>query len=383
MLQNLPVKKLLLLLFLLQSGKIFSQSKFTIEGTTNKVTNGRAVITGNKQLFPYNSKQDTVTITNHSFKFEGVLKYTEQHRIIILQGVKEVLLTEPFFVGSGHQQINIDTATEIHDVLDVGIGVILVGSEANNEYINKYLPIYDELSSHYSALYTARRKCSSIADKQARNGCFLQADKMKYIIRNSRDSILFNYVKSNPQSPILPAVLFAAITDHGYSPYFQTALTSMVNYIPLQTNTYLSNFLTRQKLKAPGNLFPLNNFVKAKLGANYNKPKYTLVEFWYSSCIPCIAQFVQIKEIYQKFKSKGFEVVGIAVDTKDKLVNLKNVIKKNDYTWKHVSDMGGVKTRSMDVMMFPTSFLLDAEGRIIKMNMPVSLIDSFLEEKLL
>lgn len=42
--------------------------------------------------------------------------------------------------------------------------------------------------------------------------------------------------------------------------------------------------------------------------------KYTLVDFWASFCQPCLEVFPIYKELYEVYKNKGFELVGISGD---------------------------------------------------------------------
>ncbi|WP_167516715.1 thioredoxin domain-containing protein [Hydrotalea flava] len=38
-------------------------------------------------------------------------------------------------------------------------------------------------------------------------------------------------------------------------------------------------------------------------------PAYTRIDFWYSSCCPCLEQFELLKPVYLQYHSKQFEMV--------------------------------------------------------------------------
>lgn len=46
------------------------------------------------------------------------------------------------------------------------------------------------------------------------------------------------------------------------------------------------------------------------------KKNYVLLEFWGSWCSPCRAEHPDLISLYQKYRSKGFEIIGIADDDK-------------------------------------------------------------------
>src|SRR5260221_342289 len=50
------------------------------------------------------------------------------------------------------------------------------------------------------------------------------------------------------------------------------------------------------------------------------KGKVVLVEFWSTSCGPCVAEMPSVKAAYQKFHDRGFEVVGINLDDKESVL---------------------------------------------------------------
>ena len=46
------------------------------------------------------------------------------------------------------------------------------------------------------------------------------------------------------------------------------------------------------------------------------KGKYTLIDFWASWCTPCLLQIPDLKEAYAEYHPKGFEILGVSVDSK-------------------------------------------------------------------
>ena len=62
--------------------------------------------------------------------------------------------------------------------------------------------------------------------------------------------------------------------------------------------------------------------------------------------------------------------------------NWKKVIAKNNITWQNLLDENGNISKKYSINKFPTNFLLDSEGKIIKRDIPQEELEKFLEENL-
>jgi thiol-disulfide isomerase/thioredoxin len=95
------------------------------------------------------------------------------------------------------------------------------------------------------------------------------------------------------------------------------------------------------------------------------KGKVVLVEFWSTSCGPCIAEMPTVKAVYEKFHNRGFEVVAISLD--DKESGLRRFIKEKELPWpQHFDGKGwgnefGVR---YGIFSIPTMWLVDKEGKL-------------------
>ena len=98
--------------------------------------------------------------------------------------------------------------------------------------------------------------------------------------------------------------------------------------------------------------------------------KVVLVDFWASWCGPCRKENPHVVKLYEKYKSEGFDVLGVSLDrTKDKWLS---AIKKDGLEWHHVSDLKGWKNqvaKQYSVSSIPHTILLDREGKILARNM--------------
>lgn len=98
--------------------------------------------------------------------------------------------------------------------------------------------------------------------------------------------------------------------------------------------------------------------------------KLVLIDFWASWCGPCRAEGKNVKAIYDDYRDKGFDVLGVSLDSD--LEAWKKAIKDDGMEWGQVSDLKGWKTPMAELYGFmgiPATYLVDGEGRIVAKNL--------------
>lgn len=112
------------------------------------------------------------------------------------------------------------------------------------------------------------------------------------------------------------------------------------------------------------------------------KGKVVLIDFWASWCKPCRAENPNVVRLYNKYKSKGFDIFSVSLD---KNVNKwKSAIIKDNLTWdNHVSDLLGWNTSVTSLYNFsgiPHTVLIDREGNIIASKLRGPALEAKLKE---
>lgn len=97
--------------------------------------------------------------------------------------------------------------------------------------------------------------------------------------------------------------------------------------------------------------------------------KYVLIDFWASWCHPCREENPNLKTAYEKYKSKGFNILGVSLDgvSFGSKASWMQAIKKDGLPWVQVSDLKGSNDATVpyNVTAIPRNFLIDPDGKII------------------
>ncbi len=117
-----------------------------------------------------------------------------------------------------------------------------------------------------------------------------------------------------------------------------------------------SKFIYFEQKDTASNIVKIENF----------KAKYLLINFWSSSCGPCRKEHQELIKIYEEYKQKGFETLGISLDySKQAWIN---AIIKGSLPWINVSDLSGNYNKILEyysIDYIPYNILINDKHEII------------------
>jgi peroxiredoxin len=247
-----------------------------------------------------------------------------------------------------------------------------------NGYLNK-LDSISKIAESLNTLYNEANKRSfslpidkrEDANKEV-SELAISSVKASQLLDSMKTRLVVQYMVAHPLS--YPA-LYETYIKRG-----KISINTLTN-IYRNLNSYLQNlnygkllgkYIESYKGITLGQLAPdftLKDTNGKSISLNSYRGRYVLLEFWGSWCSPCRWENPKITELYEKYRAKGFEVLGIGMDSKD---NLIRAIKQDKISWKNVVVPEGYDSQIAaiyGVWAAPYNVLISPDGKIIAIEL--------------
>ena len=132
---------------------------------------------------------------------------------------------------------------------------------------------------------------------------------------------------------------------------------------------------TSQSAAENGSTFPQlegkdldGNSVDSSLFANN---AFTVVNFWFSGCKPCVDEMDDLDALNQRIKEQGGEVIGVNTETldgnADNIATAKKILESAGASFRNIYfDPGSEAGKfALGIMAFPTTCVVDRQGNIV------------------
>ena len=103
----------------------------------------------------------------------------------------------------------------------------------------------------------------------------------------------------------------------------------------------------------------------------FKENSVTVVNFWFSTCAPCIAELGELNELNEELKLKGGAVIGINADTiggdESMIMEARSILEKKGAAYQniHFSTDSEAGKLTYSITAFPTTVVVDRSGRIV------------------
>jgi len=357
-----------------------SSDAFVLNGKINinsGTVNLHPLGTGDSIYYSKSLLETKAVIKNGKFSILGNIQYPQGVCLNFQDSTGKSGLSDIFFLEKGVQNVSYKLETK---------EISGIENSTMKEYLNEYKPQFKLIDEEKKVLYNYYDSIRKTKNDSLLKIVIKYYDAKAPTIFYKYHCINLEYISKHPNSyPVLWYLI--GQMPWGYEPIYDSIYSKLSNEIK---NTFaglaLKKRLDNSRIPKIGNPFPflqLNSLEAKPERLNFSGyATYTLLDFWYSHCGPCIAQFPILKKLYTTCRSKGFEIVGISVDMKKDSTDYANTIKKLDLTWKHYWDISGIESKRLGISVYPSNFLIDRTGKIIAKNISPEELDIFLNKNL-
>lgn len=318
--------------------------------------------------------KDSCQLVNGEFVFEGSVRFPEQFNLMYEEN-GPLRRWESF-------KIFIEPTAKVNIVLfpDSISKSLMIGSKLAKEFSEINQTLETKYISNLKRLGIEYKKASSNKDN----------DQLLKIIRSKGDSISdeilkwqLSYIEDNPKSFIsaylLESICSPKINKDRVKKYYEMLdvslseskyTKSIKSFLSVFTGNPFQDFEVYETNKTPYKF------------ATIAKDKVILIDFWASWCKPCREQNVKLATIYEKFKTKGFEIVGVSID-RDTLRFL-NTIKQDKMTWTNFMERNDETAVSLiyQSSQIPSNILIDKNGIITHKDIDLQELETEIESLL-
>ena len=115
---------------------------------------------------------------------------------------------------------------------------------------------------------------------------------------------------------------------------------------------------------APDISFPTLDGREISLAELRGRP--VIITFWATTCPGCRKEMPHLIELYNELSPKGLEIIGVAMPY-DPPNQVLEVYNREKIPYPIALDIDGKATRAFgDIMLTPTSFVIDPDGKIVR-----------------
>lgn len=308
------------------------------------------------------TKTDTAIVFNGAFRFKGQIKGAEM-RALTIDGVRG---QTSVFIEPG--EINIEIYKDsIHKSKVKGT----YNNEVFNNYKNKYQQKLDAIEAVKAAFLNTEKDSEELKALQEK-GESLRAELKNFgyeFIEDNNDSDFSLFILEGLTSQKRFDLELAA---KAYKKIEASIKTKN------ETNQQISNRI-KEKIENNPNKAKIKIGMKApdftapnpegeQITLSKIKGKVTIVDFWASWCKPCRIENPNLVKLYDKYHSKGLEIISVSLERGNQKAFWIEAIKKDQLSWYNVSNLKFWQdpiAQAYSVNSIPATFILDENGILI------------------
>ncbi len=286
------------------------------------------------------------------------------------------------FVEKGNMEFKIDTAKAKHygnrNIPSKGWALIFEIEQKGSELAETYKKYREEcnLPEFISQINDWDNQLNNESlTKEDSNLIYKSIVSLNVVAENTQRTWIAEFIHANPESLAGPYIYYEYYNSHNKISIEDIEHTLRKFKAPATTSIYyqallkLANDLKNLQPDSTAPDFTLLTPEKGYFTLSENKNQYILLDFWASWCAPCRKAIPDLKKIYEKYKERGFTIVGISND-RDWDDWTRALIKEKMPWWQVIDEFPGENQVAIVADLYKTNtlphyVLVDKSGKIV------------------
>lgn len=101
------------------------------------------------------------------------------------------------------------------------------------------------------------------------------------------------------------------------------------------------------------------------LSLSEQKGKVVLVDLWATWCAPCLSELPHLQEMAESFAPEDFLMLGVVLESGDR-ADVQEFIEEKGIHYAQVMGEDGTKESFGPFLGYPTKYLIDRDGKVVK-----------------
>lgn len=335
------MKKLLFMAFATLLSMHAIAQGYHITGDVTGVPDGKKLYL--TLVLPSYTDVDSVILNNGHFEFNG--KHVEGPKWALVRIEKQFSPLADFYLEDG----------------DISIQGTRYDTKAKGTPTNSQYKIYND---SIVSLYTKESEYRTVMamDESKKDSCMTGIENLRKELLKREMSFISRY----PDSPIA-----LRVADYGTRRLGSSDMLRMLHALSprlqqdesVRKNIEIAKALVKTEPGAQAPNFTLADSTGQQVSLNSFLGKYVLIDFWASWCHPCRASFPAIAALYEKYRAKGLEVLGVSLDRSAHA--WRKALDEEKAPWVMVHDQKGTVAADYAVKTIPLLVLVDKQGKVV------------------
>ncbi|MBW3128937.1 AhpC/TSA family protein [Hymenobacter profundi] len=315
---------------------------------------------------------DSTALTNGAFELKGTVEAPQQVMLVLARDGK-LKQTLANFMKADRTTLFLEKGPVMLTSADSLTTAKITGSKLTAEH-QKLQATLKPANDKMKALMVDYRAASP---EQRKDPAFMkQLDEREEAISAESKQHYLAFVKANPNSPVsLGAVKQVGGSVPSYAevaPLYESLAPAVKNSPEGKKYGEMLQAIKAVSIGATAPNFTQQTPDGKQVSLADYRGKYVLIDFWASWCGPCRQENPNVTKVYNDYKTKNFDILGVSLDNEKAREKWLKAIADDQLAWTQVSDLKGWQNDvavQYHVQAIPQNFLVDPTGKIVATNL--------------